>query len=131
MEGTSVELKDILKTLEGNMSGGKIMSGPRGLSRQKSLILEPTDDADLSKTRLGLRPTTTLTRDDSQTSFGMSSVGFDEEPEDETLQDVRGWLKVINAFDQPRFTYNVAKKHFEKSDPLPCIAISSPLLTAR
>lgn len=114
VEGTSAELKDMLKTLEGNMSGGKIMTGPRGLSRQNSLMLEPTEDADQSKTRLGLRPTTMLTREDSQASFDMSSIGLDEEPDDEGLQDVRRWLKVINAFDQPRYTYNIAKKHFEK-----------------
>ncbi|KAK4122484.1 hypothetical protein N657DRAFT_647182 [Parathielavia appendiculata] len=114
VDGTSPELKDILKTLEGNMSGGKIMSGARGLSRQNSLMLEPTEDEDHSKTRLGLRPMTTLTRDDSQASFGMSSIGLDEEPDDEASQDVRRWLKVIGAFEQPRYTYNVAKKHFEK-----------------
>jgi DNA polymerase epsilon subunit 2 len=117
VEGTSPELKDILKTLEGNMSGGKILTGPRGLSRQNSLMLESADNVDLSKTRQGLRPTTTLARDDSQTSFGMSSMDFDEEPDDEELQDVRRWLKVSNAFDQPRYTYNVAKKHFERSGP--------------
>ncbi|KAL2159127.1 hypothetical protein VTH06DRAFT_2886 [Thermothelomyces fergusii] len=114
VDGTSPELKDILKTLEGNMSGGKIMSGPRGLGRQNSLILDPTEDPSHSKTRLGLRPTTTLTPDDSQTSFGMSSVEIDGEPDEEGLQDVRRWMKVINAFEQPRYTYNVAKKHFEK-----------------
>ncbi|KAL1835792.1 hypothetical protein VTJ49DRAFT_6056 [Mycothermus thermophilus] len=114
VDGASSELKDILKTLEGNMSGGKIMNGPRGLSRQNSLLFEQTEDADLSKTRLGLRPSNTLTPDDSQASFGMSGIGLDEEPDDATLQDVRHWLKVINAFDQPRYTYNVGKKHFEK-----------------
>ena len=117
VEGTSPELKDMLKTLEGNMSGGKIMTGPRGLSRQNSLMLEPTEDADHSKTRLGLRPATSLTRDDSSASFGMSSIGLDEEPDDETLQDARRWMKVISAFEQPRYTYNVAKKHFEKYAP--------------
>ena len=114
VDGASPELKDMLKTLEGNMSGGKIMSGPRGISRQNSLMLEATEDAEHSKTRLGLRPATTLARDDSQASFGMSGVGLDEEPDDETLQDARRWLKVINAFDQPRYIYNVNKKHFEK-----------------
>ncbi|KAK4144294.1 DNA polymerase alpha/epsilon subunit B-domain-containing protein [Dichotomopilus funicola] len=114
VEGTSPELKDILKTLEGNMSGGKIMTGPRGLSRQNSLMLEPNEDPEHSKTRLGLRPATTLTREDSQASFGMSGVGFEEDPEEEELQDIRKWMKVIGAFDQPRYTYNVTKKHFEK-----------------
>ncbi|KAK4104207.1 hypothetical protein N658DRAFT_420359 [Parathielavia hyrcaniae] len=114
VDGASAELKDILKTLEGNMSGGRIMGGARGLSRQNSLMVEPTEDEDHSKTRLGLRPTASLTRDDSQASFSMSSIGLDEEPDDEALQDVRRWLKVIGAFEQPRYTYNVAKKHFEK-----------------
>lgn len=118
MEGTSPELKDILKTLEGNMSGGKIMTGPRGLSRQNSLMLEPNEDPEHSKTRLGLRPTVALMREDSQASFGMSGVGIEEEPDEEELQDIRKWLKVIGAFDQPRYTYNVTKKHFEKCVPL-------------
>ncbi|KAL2129364.1 hypothetical protein VTI74DRAFT_7901 [Chaetomium olivicolor] len=121
VDGTSPELKDILKTLEGNMSGGKIMSGPRGLSRQNSLILEPSDDTNHSQARLGLRPATLLSREDSQTSFGISGMEFDEEPDDETLKDVRSWLKVINAFDQPRYTYNVAKKHFEKITSKPSL----------
>lgn len=116
LEGTSPELKDILKNLEGNMSGGKVLSGPRALSRQNSLMLEPSDDPDHSKTRLGLRPTMSLTRDDSQSSFGMTGMAVDDEPDDETIRDVRSWLRVIHAFDQPRYSYNVAKKHFEKSD---------------
>ena len=114
VDGTSPELKDILKTLEGNMSGGRIIGGSRGLSRQNSL-LEQADDSDLSKTRMGLRPTPSVSREDSQTSMGVpSSMDVDDEPEDETLRDPRSWLKVVNAFDQPRYTYNVVKKHFEK-----------------
>jgi DNA polymerase epsilon subunit 2 len=115
VDGASAELKDILKTLEGNMSGGKIINGPRGLSRQNSLtLLQNNQDSDVSKTRLGLRPSNTLTPEDSQTSFGMSGMGFEEEPDESALKDVRQWLKVVNAFDQPRYTYNVGKKHFEK-----------------
>ncbi|KXX76281.1 DNA polymerase epsilon subunit B [Madurella mycetomatis] len=125
LEGTSPELKDILKNLEGNMSGGKVLSGPRGLSRQNSLILQPTDDSDHSKTRLGLRPTMSLTRDDSQSSFGMTSMAVDDEPDDETIRDVRSWLRVIHAFDQPRYSYNVAKKHFEKITSKPSLLPSA------
>ncbi|KAK1749960.1 DNA polymerase alpha/epsilon subunit B-domain-containing protein [Echria macrotheca] len=119
VDGASPELKDILKTLEGNMSGGKIVTGPRGLSRQNSL-LESSQDNDLSKTRLGLRPAN-LTREDSQSSFGMSSLDFAEQPDEEGAADVRRWLKVIHAFDQPRFTYNVAKKHFERETSKPSL----------
>lgn len=116
VDGASPELKDILKTLEGNMSGGKIVSGPRGLSRQNSLMLETSEDAQHSKTRLGLRPAA-LAREDSQSSLGMSSLNFAEEADDEHTNDARRWLKVIHAFYQPRYTYNITKKHFEKSVP--------------
>ncbi|KAK0720638.1 DNA polymerase alpha/epsilon subunit B-domain-containing protein [Lasiosphaeris hirsuta] len=126
VDGSSFELKDILKTLEGNMSGGKIMTGPRGISRQNSLLLEPSQDAENSKTRLGLRPAASaLSREDSQTSFGMSSLDFAEEPEDDALNDVRKWLKVIHAFEQPRYTYNAAKKHFERDTSRPSLLPSA------
>lgn len=112
VDGASPELKDILKTMEGNMSGGRICTG-RELSRQNSLALEPGLDSDLTNTRLGLRPNP-LTRDDSQASFGMSGLGVEEEDHDESLNDPRQWVKVINAFEQPRMVYNVNKKHFER-----------------
>jgi DNA polymerase epsilon subunit 2 len=120
VEGNSPELKDILKTLEGNMSGGKIMTGGRGLARQNSLMLEPTQDSDYSKTRLGLRPSAALMRDDSQSSIGMSGLEVQDEPDDDELSDPRRWLKVVDAYSQPQFTYNTKTKHFERSvRPLP------------
>ncbi|KAK4191180.1 DNA polymerase epsilon subunit B [Podospora australis] len=129
VDGTSPELKDILQNLEGNMSGGKIITGGgrrSGLSRQNSLMLEPTDDADHSKTtRLGLRPSGLLQREDSQASFGMSSMGIEEETEDEGVKDARRWLKVIHAFEQPRFAYNVNKKHFERITSKPSLLPSA------
>lgn len=114
VDGASPELKEILKALEGNMSGGRIVSGARGLSRQNSLLLDvQQQEDDLSKARLGLRPTVTLAREESNTSFGLSALEMDEN-EDEDIRDPRRWLKVISALDQPRFVYNVEKKHFEK-----------------
>ncbi|RYP40038.1 hypothetical protein DL766_000062 [Monosporascus sp. MC13-8B] len=113
VDGASNELKDILKSLEGNMSGGRIVAG-RELSRQNSLALEPGQEADLSNTRLGLRPAH-IARDDSAASFGMSGLGVEEdEPDDDALNDSRKWIKVISAFEQPRMVYNVSKKHFER-----------------
>lgn len=114
VEGGSRELKEILKTLEGSMSGGRIITGPKGLSRQSSLLLDAQqENGDMSNARLGLRPTVALTRDESQTSFGMSALEMDQD-EDEDIKDPRRWLKVISALDQPRFMYNVDKKHFER-----------------
>ncbi|OHE93979.1 DNA polymerase alpha/epsilon subunit B [Colletotrichum orchidophilum] len=122
VDGASPELKDILKTLEGNMSGGKIVAGARGLSRQNSLLIEPGQDADMSNTRLGLRPAlASLAREDSQQSFGMSSLGVEEEEDDENIRDPRKWLNVVDAYDQPRFSYNVAKKHFERETSKPSL----------
>lgn len=113
VEGTSKELHEILKTLEGNMSGGKIVGPGRGLPRGDSML--EVQDADAVSTRLGLRPAG-LTREDSNASFGMSGLGVQEEAngdEDDT-NDPRSWLNVINAFEQPRLVYNVGKKHFER-----------------
>ncbi|KAK5628670.1 hypothetical protein RRF57_004385 [Xylaria bambusicola] len=114
VDGSSQQLKDILKTLEGNMSGGRIGTAPEP-SRQNSFVLDVAQESDLSNTRLGLRPASNLTREDTQTSFGMSSLGMQErELDDEGLSHPRNWLKVVNAFDQPRMLYNIAKKHFER-----------------
>lgn len=129
VDGASSELKDILKSLEGNMIGGRIVTG-RELSRQNSLALDmSSQDVDISNTRLGLRPAT-LTRDDSQASFGMSGLGVleeeVEEKDEDGLNDPRKWAKVISAQDQPRMLYNVSKKHFERYNIVdPCMAQSS------
>ncbi|KAI1462661.1 DNA polymerase alpha/epsilon subunit B-domain-containing protein [Annulohypoxylon moriforme] len=121
VDGSSQELKDILKTLEGNMSGGRIATG-RELSRQNSLALSSSQEIDLSNTRLGLRPAKALSRNDTETSFGMSGLGVEEnEPDEDGLNHPRHWLKIVNAYDQPRMLYNVAKKHFEKDPSKPSL----------
>lgn len=112
VEGEGNDLKEILKTLEGSMSGGRIVA-TRELSRQNSLVLGSSQHGEVSHTRLGLRPHD-LTREDSQSSLGMSTLDMEDEDEDDGLKDPREWLKVIDAFDQPRLVYNVGKKHFDK-----------------
>ncbi|KAK2615176.1 hypothetical protein N8I77_001950 [Diaporthe amygdali] len=121
VDAANPELKEILKTLEGNMSGGRVVTGARGLSRQNSLLLDAQqEDGDVSNARLGLRPTMALTREESQTSFGMSALEVDQEQDDDT-NDPRRWLKVINALEQPRYIYNVEKKHFERETKKPSL----------
>jgi DNA polymerase epsilon subunit 2 len=116
VEGSSKALQDILKTLEGNMSGGKIVGQGRGLSRENSLLGSASVEGDIVNTRLGLRPQGPV-REDSNTSFGMSSLGVSQEAdEDDEVNDPRGWLKVIDAYEQPRLLFNVGKKHFERYD---------------
>lgn len=113
VDGSSKELAEILKTLEGNMSGGKIVNAARGLPRGDSML--DMKEGDSFTTRLGLRPTA-LPREDSNTSFGMSGLGVEEDGghDGEDSNDLASWLKVIGAYDQPRLIYNVGKKHFEK-----------------
>lgn len=118
VDSASSELKDILKALEGNMTGGRIVTG-RELSRQNSLALDmSSQNVDISNTRLGLRPIAALSRDDSTASFGMSGLGVREDEaednDDDGLNDPRKWSKVVHAQEQPRMLYNVAKKHFER-----------------
>ncbi|GAO19806.1 hypothetical protein UVI_02028120 [Ustilaginoidea virens] len=121
VDGTNKELHDILKTLEGNMSGGKVVGPGKGLPRGDSML--EVKDGDALSTRLGLRPTGPA-RQDSNASFGMSGLGVqedgpgpeaeEEEDDDDEASDPRAWLNVVNAFDQPRLVYNVGKKHFER-----------------
>jgi len=110
VDGDGTELKDILKNLEGSMVAGRIVAG-KELSRQNSLAMGSSQYADVLQTRLGIR-TNLLAREDSSSSFGMSGLDVEDE-EDESLLDPRRWLKVVDAFEQPRMTYNVGKKHFD------------------
>ncbi|KAG9252003.1 DNA polymerase alpha/epsilon subunit B-domain-containing protein [Emericellopsis atlantica] len=118
VDGASKELHDILKTLEGNMSGGKITGPNRGLQRSDSLL---SGEDDLN-TRLGLRPSGPP-REDSNASFGMSAQGVQEEQgdEDDEANDPRAWLQVVDAYQQPRLLFNVGKKHFERETSKPSL----------
>jgi DNA polymerase epsilon subunit 2 len=109
-KGERCELKEILRNLEGSMSGGRIIPG-RELSRHNSSDLgDPLDKS--SAARSIVRPDS-LNRDDSQTSIGMSGLEVDDEMAEDT-KNIRKWLKVIGAYDQPRLVYNVGKKHFDR-----------------
>jgi len=101
VDGEGDTLKNILKQLEGSMSGGKIVIGRAGstLSRHSSLIASESfgDSGGLQR----------------QDSFGMSNLDVEEEEESEG-KDPRSWVKVISAFEQPRMMYNPSRNHFEK-----------------
>ncbi|KAM4066075.1 DNA polymerase alpha/epsilon subunit [Hirsutella rhossiliensis] len=104
-----------------NRNGGVIVDGS---SKQLHDILKTILDArdgDEVNTRLGLRPTT-LTREDSNASFGISGLGVQEEADDdEEANDARTWLKIIDAYEQPRLVFNVGKKHFERETAQPSL----------
>ncbi|KAJ9625659.1 DNA-directed DNA polymerase epsilon, subunit B [Taxawa tesnikishii (nom. ined.)] len=103
-------LKSILKTLEGCMSGGRIVPGKSGLSRQSSFAFAENGSTSPLEHNSSNRPGIS----GHNTSFGISSLAVNE-PEDEeehASHDPRSWLKCISAFEQPRLTYDMQKKHF-------------------
>lgn len=91
-EGNGASIKAILQILEGNMFNGKVVPG------------KLADQEDQRGSHAGL-------------------VGTDEtanshagEEEDENIStDPRRYMKIVDAYDQPRLTYNPDKKHFETS----------------
>ncbi|PPJ49966.1 hypothetical protein CBER1_04707 [Cercospora berteroae] len=108
-------LQTILKTLEGCMSGGRIGTPKSGNSLNPSRQNSFTFGNDSAIDLLGDRPN--LERQGS--SFGLSALrvqspALGAEEEEHGSQEPRSWLKVISAFEQPRFTYDAGKKHFMK-----------------
>jgi DNA polymerase epsilon subunit 2 len=98
-EGKGASLKTILQTLEGSMSGGRVVAGKSTHDNSKASTLGMDD---------GRMETT-----------GDNSQGTNDEDDSQLSLHPRHWLKVIDAFDLPRLTYNVDKKYFEtiKSKP--------------
>ncbi|KAJ5981636.1 hypothetical protein N7499_009312 [Penicillium canescens] len=98
-EGKGASLKSILQTLEGSMSGGRVVAG------------KSTHDSSKAST-LGMD-------DGRMETTGDNSQGANDEDDSQLSPHPRHWLKVIDAFDLPRLTYNVDKKYFEtiKSKP--------------
>ena len=112
-DGLDKRLTNILKTLEPCMSGGRLdiarlsrSNGISNLSRQNSLSLPN-----------GGGPS----REDSQTSLGLSALDVDQngesvQPSDPDLPQsasARAFLKIIRAQSQPRLSYSTTKKALE------------------
>ncbi|TKA62242.1 hypothetical protein B0A55_12954 [Friedmanniomyces simplex] len=103
-------LQGILRTLEGCMSGGRVGAPKTGnkLSRESSFVFGNDSAVDLSDSD-SRRPSL----DSRNNSFGISKLQVEEEDEHaDANTDPRAWLMVISAYEQPRFTYDVEKKHF-------------------
>ncbi|EUC35792.1 hypothetical protein COCCADRAFT_3084 [Bipolaris zeicola 26-R-13] len=110
VEGDNETFKSILKTLEGSMSGGRIVQGST-VGRQSSFNFGPDISGQTSYGSL-----------DTTSSFGISSLEVeDKEDEEDLLKDPREWMKVIGAFEQPKLVYNVNQKHFDKSTAKPSL----------
>ena len=112
VEGESKDLHAILQEIEGVMEGGRIQR-ESPISRTNSNAL--SDDGTNGAPTLPLlsRGPSGLSRVDSQTSLGLSTLEVDEQSE-EHRKDSKYWFRIIGAFDQPRLTYNAEKRHFEQ-----------------
>lgn len=108
--GEGDDLKNILRTLEGSMAGGRFVQ-QGGLSHQSSFVFG-AQDLNQASVPHGQRPEG-IGREDSQQSLGMTALEIEDEDEESPSKDPRRWLKVIGAFDQPRLLYNTKQKHFE------------------
>ncbi|KAL4760468.1 DNA polymerase epsilon noncatalytic subunit [Aspergillus foveolatus] len=96
-EGRGASLKVILETVEGNMSGGRLIDS-------KSASKEGSTRTTSAGGMLNLQP-----------SMSMMTTVDDQElnKPDDTVIHARHWIKVIGAFDTPRLAYNAEKKSFE------------------
>jgi DNA polymerase epsilon subunit 2 len=112
VDGEGEMMKNILKSLESSMVGGRIVQSKAptpSLSREGSFKFGPQNSQGSNG------PFVRPSLPDSHSSFGMSSLEVaDPEEEEDATKDPREWIQIISAFDQPRLTYNVGKKHFER-----------------
>ncbi|KAJ6092881.1 DNA polymerase alpha/epsilon subunit B [Penicillium sp. IBT 16267x] len=101
-EGKGASLKSILQTLEGSMSGGRLVTGKFNPQDGSARSLSGGLDAGRTESNIeGTRP------------------GDPDEDDSKVSLHPRNWFRAIDAFDLPRLTYNVEKKYFEaiKSKP--------------
>ncbi|KAL8855629.1 MAG: hypothetical protein Q9178_007718 [Gyalolechia marmorata] len=104
--GEGSDLTNILQNIEGCMVGGRIVH-QRASSRNDNSV----HDQGLSNAVLA-RPGS-LSRDDSQQSLGLTTLELEDNEEALAAQNPRSWLQVVDAFEQPRLTYNATQKLFE------------------
>ena len=110
VDGHGDEWRNILRNVEGLMSGGRLVQ-PQGLIRQGSFAFDSIEDDRLSA--LGGKGPLDLRRQDSQSSLGMSALDVEGDDVEDQSTDPRRWLKIVNAYEQPRLLYNATQKHFE------------------
>ncbi|KAJ5670213.1 DNA polymerase alpha/epsilon subunit B [Penicillium maclennaniae] len=106
-EGKGASLKAILQTLEGSMSGGRVVAGK--VNQDGSV--KSTTGVDAGRLE--------ISNDHSQGVF--TRLEDVRENESQLALHSRHWLKVIEAFDLPRLTYNIDKKYFEATKSKPTL----------
>ena len=118
METGGDRLQNILNSLEDCMTGGRIVRQNAPM-RQDS----PASQGNGSQDELNSFENCPrgLVRDESQMSFGISALDVEDDGDHEGEYDPRQWMKIVGAFELPRFVYNVNQKHFEKLGSAPSL----------
>lgn len=108
--GEGQELRSILRNIGGSMDG-RLTNNILG--RQGTFVFGAQNESGQIGGAFG-EVAGMLNTENSQ-GLGLSDlkVTDEEENEDGELADPRRWLKVVNAFEQPRLHYNWNQKHFE------------------
>ncbi|RDW74735.1 DNA polymerase epsilon noncatalytic subunit [Aspergillus mulundensis] len=104
-EGKGASLKAILETMEGNMSGGRVISSKSA----------PKEGSPRSASVGGIHSL--------QPSTSTITTTADKAPSesDDPVVHPRHWIKITGAFDTPRLSYNAEKKHFEVAKTKPSL----------
>ena len=114
--GEGEDLKSILRTLETTVDRGRPQAqsavGCQTTFRFSAQGSDTEDSFENTDNR------TSLSRNDSQET---SALDIDDDDVQKCSIDPRRWLKVVNAFQHPRLSYNVNQKHFENAATNPSL----------
>ncbi|GCB17880.1 DNA polymerase epsilon subunit B [Aspergillus awamori] len=108
-EGKGASLKAILQTLESNMSGGRVISGKHATPDE---VPSRTTSPGQGNRR---------SRADPQLYAAAGLEGEGSAESSDVPSHPRHWVRVIEAFDIPRLTYNADKRYFEVARSRPTL----------
>ena len=110
VSGDGKELTNLLQSLEASMVGGRFVSQGK-LSHQPLFQFQQPGQVDAA-----VFPSDGDARGEAQEQTLGNDPPASDEDRDSTVKDARQWLKVVNAFEQPRLLYNPKTKHFEAAN---------------
>ena len=114
--GDGDELENILCGIESSMSSGRPLVGS-GLDHSIGPIcMGSTSDATAMRVN-----SCGHDREPNHVSEDTSTLSLADDEHFSENKDPRLWLKVVGAFDQPRFLYNANQKYFEIADTKPSL----------
>lgn len=115
--GEDESLSSILRNIESSIVEGQTAQVDDSDRQQRFIIDPPLSSEDHQVCN---EASEILNREDSQASLGLPALHIGDDDKDDhdadddgQPKDLRRYLKLIQAFDQPRLWYNSTQKHFE------------------